>query len=131
MSNYSSKEFKELQQFWYNKLAESGFNDIEDFRIEYGNQSNDHLKRSCKDLARKYNQDTFQHFADCRNFLCHGYFSSKIDKFIFKMYTEGLSLRQIAELLPEKQSYFYVHTKLKKIKSDLKAYLIKESEDDR
>lgn len=34
MTNYNSKEFKELRSVWYNKLKESNFKDLED---QYGN----------------------------------------------------------------------------------------------
>ncbi len=132
MSQYNSKEFIQLQTEWYKKLAQSGFEDAEDFSAEYGNYNNPYITRSCKDLAKKYNKETFQHYQYCRDFLSSGRFASKTDETIWAFYTSGDSLRTIAEKLSHigvHKSYFWVFEQLKRMKEDLKQFLIDQDKE--
>lgn len=102
-----------LTNLWYKKLEDSGFDDIEFYnkRTGYGQDS-----RYTKDLALsykwRYNEFTAQHYRLCENFLSHYDFPNKKDKFIFSLYTAGLTFREIIAKCKKKGgSYAYNHKK--------------------
>jgi len=122
--SYQSEQFLELQAKWYDKLKQKGFQDIEEFSDKYGNRKS-FLKRSSKSLSYKYNPTTFQHFRLARNFLEHGHFSSKLDKFIWKLYAEGYSYRDIIVELAKKDihySVFFIFKKVRQLNQDMRLF---------
>jgi len=132
MSKYlDSKRFKRLQKEWYNKLAASGFEDAELFNETFGNADRCYLKRPSFKWALKWDPVIFEHFRIARNFLAHGAFSSILDKRIWELYAEGLSIRQIAAQLSSEghtTSAFPVFTRLKLLKVQMYLFNKKHEE---
>ena len=127
-----TRQFLNLQAEWYKRLAESGFKDIEDYSAKYGNHHLPFITRSCNDLAKKYSQDTFNYYQSCRDFLISGIIASKIDETIWEMHSNGESLREISNNLKAIgtfRSYFWVYEQVKRLKSDLRAYVIAKGDD--
>lgn len=133
MSYYNDPAFIKLQKEWYKKLADSGFKDIEEFDEVRGSAAISFLKRSCKDLAKKYNDTTFFYYQLCRDFLSHGFFLSKIDHKIWQLHSEGVSIREILKELQQDStlnfphSIFWIFTRLNKLKKDM--YLWQSSQE--
>lgn len=116
---YESKQFKKLQKEWYNKIASTGFEDVELFNETFGNAERCYLKRPSFKWALKWDSAILEHFRIARNFLAHGIFASDLDKKIWELYTEGLSIRQIASKLTKEglpHSAFPIFTRLKTLK---------------
>lgn len=143
---FNSKEFKELQQKWYQKLESEGFSDIEVYKNKagtyypnpYPNQDVKNLYTIRKNLDTSenfelYREQTFLYYSGCRAFLAH--YSSPLpflDHKILKLHAEGLSIRKIQKALesfvckypPIRRSsglrkYYskcFVHLRLKEIK---------------
>lgn len=95
MSAFQGKKFKDLQKKWYAKLAEDGFEDIED-------QDQKHLKAWHSAYFQiKYTPCTFEakqhYFEMAREFVWTHPFKTKQNRRIWILHSRGLSLRQIAE----------------------------------
>lgn len=108
MVNRNSKEFKKLKAKWYKKLTNSGFVDQE------------HDERNLKQFSGKASIDQengrskldrwtqmgvtvqikdhwkWSYYSRAREFLNSHQFSSKTEKLIFSMHTEGIGVRDIA-----------------------------------
>jgi len=90
-------DFKSLQKLWYKKLKDSGFEDIEDFegcRI---------LKRSFSAYTWQHTQQDFDEIQDyfrlAGQFYYEHRFENKLEKEIWRLHSEGVSYREIAEIL--------------------------------
>lgn len=98
MSNdrLNKSKIRDLTNKWYAKLKKSGFEDIEfyDSNTGYG-QNADYLKNSAAKLASKYRPETAQHYRICSNFAAHYTFPNAKIKFIFSLYAEGVTFREI------------------------------------
>lgn len=87
-----SQQFKDLKNQWYKKLKDSGFEDIEEPDLEYGNLrlSNPTVRRDdTKDYATKVYYD----LAD--KFLNEYIFPNFNDKAIWESHSSGKSIRAI------------------------------------
>lgn len=86
----SPKEFGELQQEWYNKLAESGFEDIERKNERF-------LKRETTNITLNYSQDTEDFYSKCRSFIHTQTFQqfSTLEQTVWILYSEGFSYDKI------------------------------------
>jgi hypothetical protein len=119
---YESKKFKDLRNKWYAKLNKEGFEDIEINRtdgssFEYPALRNPGYK--WETFEKKYNVHIFNHFRACRNFLSHAQFASTFDKQVWQMYTEGVSIRKIAQHFcqnGQQLSAFPIFRKIKELK---------------
>lgn len=122
MSKYRNPEFLKLQNMWYKKLKDSGFDDIEEYNEKLGSDAISFLKRSSKSLSYKYNEETFSYYQTYRDFLSHGDFSSCLDRTIWEMYSEGMSIRRILVELEHhpkyrlKRSTFWLLTQIRRLK---------------
>lgn len=93
MSNqYKTKEFKDLQDKWYDKLKKKGFEDIE--------QADGNLKRWDSHLfSSKYDQRFFnskeKYFQIAGQFLHEYEFETKLDAFIWGHHAAGETLWSI------------------------------------
>ena len=125
--------FKKLQNDWYKRLDDSGFNDIErsgKHRHLYFNEYGGILKKPLSVLRRKLNIFTY-HYYDIACFL--GYnatFLPKIDRKVLELHGNGYTIQRISNYLRDNFKYplnkkgrkgkpysvFYVHTKLKYLK---------------
>lgn len=87
------RDFEELKTYWYQKLKESGFEDIE---TPYGCFKDSPERR----LRRDYTPDRFQekqeYYRLASQLLFDHSFRSSFDKKVWGLHTEGFSLREIA-----------------------------------
>lgn len=99
-------EFERVQDFWYKKLKDSGFNDIEyaDGSIAVG------LPRSVKWKDEDLRQITQDYYCMAYHFLNSYQFDTELEKIMWEYHSEGLSARDISKLLKQ--------TKVKKISRD-------------
>lgn len=90
MSLYNTKEFKLLQSKWYAKLAEEGFDDIED--------KNEMLKQPNRRTIAWKNRDVIRDFYDSVNdFLRNNKKLSKKHRNVLELWAKGIYLVKIAE----------------------------------
>ena len=123
------RDFLDLQAHWYKKLEESGFKDIENLNKIYGNAKYSHLTRSSSDFSRKFNQLTYDYYANCRHYVACGTFPNKIDKKILKWHANAVSLRDISLKLKDygvRKSYYWVFEQLVRIRHDMYIWLKEE-----
>lgn len=99
MSHFQSREFKELQAEWYNKLKKTGFEDIEDV-----NSPREYLKV----WDSTYFQSNYvpmiflakqEYYRRSAIFLMDYTFFNSEEKNIWQHHSEGIPLRQIAKNL--------------------------------
>jgi hypothetical protein len=90
---FKTEKFKNLKEKWYKKLAASGFNDIE--------KDEDTLKvwESHAFGKHRYNAKLYdskeKYFALAGQFLNEAKFESRRHKLIWKLHSEGASIRDI------------------------------------
>lgn len=114
-SPFKTKEFKTLQKEFYDKLADSGFEDIEEtdspkelLTAWHGSYfTARHDPEDFKEIAQYYNS------AD--SILNNYEFSNEVDKQIWERHSKGLSIRRIALELSIKN--WVVHKSIQKFKS--------------
>lgn len=94
MDQPSSKQFKKLQKQWYNRLKESGFEDIEN---SYGRLSGNTVNRWYYDPTKVEAKTTYYRYAS--HFLNEHKFESKVHKYIWTLHAEGCGLREISAKL--------------------------------
>lgn len=87
MKFYETKKFKELQRRWYDKLAASGFHDIE------RNETHQHT-----DTASFQDQEAIEEFyTKAADHLWSYAFLNLAEKAIWFLYANGNSIRNIAK----------------------------------
>lgn len=99
----NSKEFKKLQEEWYNTLKESGFNDAEkgqylkkySFKLFETVQHRAALKDTHDEL---FYQSKERYFQLAGQFLYEHVFDTELHKNIWQQHAEGLSVREIGVL---------------------------------
>lgn len=102
-----SKEFIALQNEWYAKLKDSGFNDLEvvsrktgqtDHSLMFGTET--HLKRR---IRQRGTESTLYFYSLLLNFITHNETWSDIEheRFIAQQFAEGVSYRKIVKLWKE------------------------------
>lgn len=79
---YYTKEFRNLQSEWYDKLKKEGFEDIEWYNPKTGIGHGSRFLKSKNipdtgNIVRNYSPDVENLYRLCRNFLAHGPFYSK------------------------------------------------------
>lgn len=120
-----SKEFKKLQQEWYEKLAKSGFEDIETDEQHLETWSNMYSYRI--DLVKVESKQ--EYFRRAGQFLFDRKFKNKIEKFIWASHADGISIRNIVKLLGKKGVVVYrnpVHLIIKRLRAEMiKQYVTK------
>jgi hypothetical protein len=117
MKQFSNKEFKELENQWYSKLAETGFEDIEDTKDKYRKLKRWHgadFKRIRP--TRLKNQQKFYEMA--WTLLHTKTFKDKNYKKIWHLFCEGFPIRKIAAHMGIPKST--VHWIIGKISKDIK-----------
>jgi hypothetical protein len=122
--NKKDKGFRELQKKWYDRLKKEGFDDIEwtDHKTGYG-QDSPHLKRSTYYISSKYSLGTENYYRLFRNFVSHATFTSKIDKTIAELHSEGFSYRQIIKQIRLRhrrtRSLFFIWSRMQKLTAEM------------
>jgi hypothetical protein len=96
----SKQDEIKLRAEWYQKLYDSGFEDIEHFNPKTGaGQDTPFISQPAFYFAKRYDETVFNHYRLCKNYASHATFTSKKLKMIWEMYCEGTSYRKIvAEL---------------------------------
>ena len=140
----TKRAFKKLQNEWYKRLDESGFNDIErsgkrrqDCFNEYGGI----LQKPLSVIRHKYNFFTYKYY-DIACYLSYNCtFLPKIDRKVLELHGNGYTIQRISNYLRENFKYplnkkgrkglpysvFFVHTRLKSLKSLILTYAQTES----
>lgn len=99
MNPFKKREFRKLQKYYYDKLREGGFEDIEE---------TDSPKEMLKTWHSSYFQyrhgssefrEITQYFTAARSVLNDYTFSTDTEKAIWELHAEGFSLRKISEAL--------------------------------
>ena len=93
MSKPKKLDYKTQKEIWYKKLEESGFKDIED---DKGQLKRTSTSRNIPLVAWTAKLDYFQM---ATNFLEDYKFNSEIERLIWEYHSEGLSVREISDIL--------------------------------
>ena len=129
----TKRAFKKLQNEWYKRLDESGFNDIERSgkrRQDYFNEYGGILQKPLSIIRHKLNIFTY-HYYDIACYLSYNCsFLPKIDRKVLELHGNGYTIQRISNYLRDNFEYplnkkgrkgkpysvFYVHSKLKYLK---------------
>lgn len=86
--NKKKRSFKEEQAYWYGKLAQKGFDDIED--------NNDMLKVWSSSVARAFKEPQAEYYRLASQFLYDYKWDCKENELIWHLHSEGFSLTRIS-----------------------------------
>ena len=120
------QQFTALYKLWNDKLAKSGFNDIEHFVLDANSIQNTYFRPSnsgfgdSHSFGTRIDAATADYYNMCQNFLTNAnwrklfrkhfkaapYFRAGVFRFIFACHVEGFSYREIVELL--KYNYDFI-----------------------
>jgi hypothetical protein len=119
-SRFNTKEFKSLKSKWYKKLAKSGFEDIEG-NEEYFNASDTFTRHSSRyrDSVQRFEAKQ-EYYRLAGHFLYDHKFSSTLEKMIWQLHSEGLSIREITKKLQDRNVATHknkVHETLQQLKT--------------
>lgn len=102
--DFQSKEFKTLQAKWYKKAKESGFEDIEKdeqwLKRHTGFYGKDHLYRTEYARARR------DYYIAAGQFLHSHLFDNEVDRRIWELHANGVSIRDIVKTLKAEKLWF-------------------------
>ena len=102
------EEFIKLQNEWYDKLAESGFSDLEWLDKNSGSgQSSPFLRHNSiksRHLSGKDIQNRAEYFLGASQFAQDYKFPTILHKFVWRLYIEGISYRNMIPII-EKKNY--------------------------
>jgi hypothetical protein len=125
LNQFKTKQFLELQKKWYEKLKESGFDDI-----EFG-EKQELLK--CWESSHFYmTQDQFdnkrEYYHLASQFLFFYKFESKLDRIIWKFHAHGFTYRKIARRLnavrlSSPQNKDKIMHVIKRLRSEMKKFI--------
>ncbi len=85
-----TKEFKELESTWNQKLKEVGFNDIE----TDSERDNNYINKQIVTPNPKW----INYFRKCSAFLLTGKIKDKVDLFVFTLHCDGMTNREIVDV---------------------------------
>ncbi len=121
--DFKSKEFKDLQNVWYKKLAASGFNDLEDEKEFLKKHSLSALIQHTSGRL-EYVAVKQEYYRLASHFLHDYHFPDAITKYIWKSHSEGLSMREISIRLKKdfnvSKGKTLIHTTIKKLVGEMK-----------
>lgn len=133
MSNpFKTKQFKDLEKEWYGRLTKSGFKDIER-RDRIGKAAGRMKTGTLDNIIHSYDEHQFsvkeEYYRVAGQFL-HSYkFKSALEKSIWSMHSEGLSIRNIIKSLKAKGHTAYrdlVNGAIKRLALEMKVYASKK-----
>lgn len=102
--NRNSKEFKELQEKWYAKLKKKGFEDIEVGEDQLKSWSSHYYKCRFTADSFKAKEDYYRLAAQ---FLNDNKFKNRTEKLVWRLHSEGMSIRDITAYLATKGKKTY------------------------
>lgn len=130
--SYQSKAFKSLKDEWYQKLKESGFDDIED-NSSGGNNLKRYSSFKCAkgneakfEIAKQYDSEDVDKIykAEGLRFAATFIFRNDTDREVWALHLCGLSTRKIAnQLKTPRYNCVSVHTLIVKIKMEFLFFL--------
>ncbi len=113
MIPYQSQKFKSLQRSWYEKLSQSGFNDIENSKYEVSQLKDWH----CVYFQIRHTPESFEakqeYYRLATAFFNTHDFQSEQDKQIWLLHADGYSIREIAAMI--QKSVYRVHKAIKSL----------------
>lgn len=123
MSSPNNKDFAALKKEWYNKLKETGFEDIE--------QDDNYLKSWTSSLVKARNKGSYseskaEYYRIASHFLHDHAFVSKKEQFIWERHSEGISIRNIAIALKQAGIPTYrrdVHDTIQRLRKEMLKYV--------
>lgn len=103
MNTKTDKNFKALQDKWYKKLEEEGFEDIEKtngtlLRVDLPDNIQKFYTRDVYDL-KEYYYRCATHFVHSHEFI------NEVEKAIWELHSDGLSIRNITKKLHSQQVF--------------------------
>jgi uncharacterized Zn finger protein len=122
----SLSEFERLQQHWYQKLKDSGFEDIE---LPSGGLKKD-IQNNIKRRAFEEQSSRQDYYSQVDTFLRAYQFDSFLDEAIWTLFSEGKSIRETAKLLSSTRGIVAVHLKKLKVVFDFYMWVISGSNQD-
>ena len=97
------KDYRSLKKIWYDKLAKSGFDDI-----EYNEEKFKHVSHGSyfgrTEVARNY-YPKMEYYSMAGQFLHNHKFQSNLEKVIWEYHANGISIRNIIKLLNKVRIY--------------------------
>ena len=121
---YQSKKFIALQNTWYKKLSQAGFSDLEwtDSKTGQGH-STPFLSPSIVSFRSSYSVTTQKYYEICRRFLQHGKFKSRLHKYVWELYCDGISYRKMIPKIKARgfkkvPSIFWISVKVNEMYAD-------------
>ena len=129
MSNqFKTKEFQELQTKWYKKLQQKGFNDIE--RTDKIGKAAGRLKTDAlENVSHSYSAHQFsikeEYYRLAGQFLHEHKFKTQVEKKIWELHSEGVSVRNIIKKLRHRGVTAYkdlVHGTIKRLAKEMKEH---------
>ncbi len=132
MSRSNSKtKFKALQKVWYDKLAKSGFEDIERDEENLKFPLINKFSESEKETYLEHWKAQRDYYYMATHFLNSYKFETKLEEIIWAYHAEGISVRDIAKLLnrvkKEKTNRTSVWQIIKKLEKTMKTLLWAET----
>lgn len=124
---YRTEEFIKIQNEWYEKLSKAGFSDLEWLDKNTGlGQSTPFLKgneRKFKHLDASELSQTSEYFVQASQFAQLHKFSTKLHKYIWQLFAEGVSYRKMIPRIRSRRfkyvpSIFWISVELNKLKRD-------------
>jgi hypothetical protein len=125
--DYNSKKFKTLQAKWAKKLEKSGFNDIEDHDghlKEYALSGYRRLEHQVSatngDTSAVYNSINAktEYYRLATHLLNQDVFKTDNEKYIWKLHSEGVSIRDIKAQVNAPNNY-YIFNIIKRLKKEI------------
>jgi hypothetical protein len=127
MKKLSRTEFLALQKFWYQKLADSGFVDIEETRYKQ-----DPLERVASGSTTASSLNKFsptwvnskkEYYELATRFLLEHKFETELERIIWEYHTNAISVRNITKLLNKLEfnaSYVTLWRTVNKLRNEMK-----------
>lgn len=99
MSQFRTKQFKDLKDSWYKKLEDSGFKDIETDESMLKWSATSQFAQSVKNNGVEGQEAAGEYYRVAGFFLHDNKFENKLYKSIWRLHSEGISIREIPSVL--------------------------------
>lgn len=128
---WDTKDFKKLQAKWYAKLKDLHFSDIEYYSKNadsgFSTLNSQVLPYNIKHLSHLEFKNTLEYFNHAAHFANLHKFPSRLHKFVWELYVEGISYRKMQPLIKARgfkhiPSIFWISTKLQELRVQFKKY---------
>jgi hypothetical protein len=105
MKPQDTKGFRQLNIEWQRKLKDSGFKDLENKDRDRPLINPIYKLKKIKDY-----EAVREHFLNATHYLIEGKFENQLERNIWRLYSEGLSIRQIVPQVKKAKTtvYYYI-----------------------